>query len=58
MSDRIAFRLATDVPGRSVPLTVSPEATHNSRLVLNTVRWLAGVTGSPGADPRGLKRGR
>jgi len=36
----------------------APEATHNSRLVLNTVRWLAGVTGSPGADPRGLKRGR
>jgi len=36
----------------------APEAAHNSRLVLNTVRWLAGVTGPRDAGPRGQKRGR
>jgi hypothetical protein len=36
----------------------APEAAHNSRLVLNTVRWLAGVTGPRDTGPRGQKRGR
>jgi hypothetical protein len=36
----------------------APEAAHHSRLVLNTVRWLAGVTGPPEAGPRDRKRGR
>jgi hypothetical protein len=30
----------------------SPQAPHNARLVLNAVRWLAGVTGAPGAAAR------
>jgi hypothetical protein len=30
----------------------APEAAHHSRLVLNTVRWLAGVTGVPDAAAR------
>ena len=36
----------------------SPEAAHHPRLVLNTVRWLAGVTGPPAPAPRGPRRGR
>ena len=36
----------------------APEAAHHSRLVLNTVRWLAGVTGAPEARPRERRRGR
>jgi len=36
----------------------APEAAHNSRLVLNTVRWLAGVTGAQDAAPRERRRGR
>lgn len=36
----------------------APEAAHHARLVLNAVRWLAGVTGAPGAGSRGRKRGR
>jgi hypothetical protein len=35
----------------------SPEAAHHSRLVLNTVRWLAGVTGTPDAGSRERRRG-
>ena len=36
----------------------APEAADHSRLVLNTVRWLAGVPGAPDAGPRGRRRGR
>jgi hypothetical protein len=36
----------------------APEAVHHSRLVLNTVRWLAGVAGAPDAGPRERRRGR
>ncbi len=36
----------------------SPEAAHHPRLVLNTVRWLAGVPGPQGAAPREPGRGR
>ncbi len=36
----------------------SAEAPHNPRLVLNTVRWLAGVTGTPEAVSRERRRGR
>ena len=36
----------------------APEAAHHPRLVLNTVRWLAGVTGAPDAGPRERRRGR
>jgi hypothetical protein len=34
----------------------APEAAHHSRLVLNTVRWLAGVTGTGPAAPRAASR--
>ncbi len=36
----------------------SPEAAHHPRLVLNTVRWLAGVTGPPAPGPRGPRSGQ
>jgi hypothetical protein len=36
----------------------SPEAAHHPRLVLNTVRWLAGVTGAQGAGARERGHGR
>ena len=36
----------------------APEAAHHPRLVLNTVRWLAGVTGPPGPGPQERRRGR
>lgn len=36
----------------------SPEAAHHPQLVLNTVRWLAGVTGAPAPGARGPGRGR
>ena len=36
----------------------APQAPHHARFVLNTVRWLAGVTGTAEAHPRGAKRGR
>jgi hypothetical protein len=36
----------------------APGAAHNSRLVLNTVRWLAGVTGPPDHGSRERRRGR
>jgi hypothetical protein len=36
----------------------APEAAHHPRLVLNTVRWLAGVTGAPDPGPGGRRRGR
>lgn len=36
----------------------APEAAHHSRLVLNTVRWLAGVTGAPDAGAREGRRRR
>jgi hypothetical protein len=35
----------------------APEARGHSRLVLNAVRWLAGVTGAPGEGPRDRRRG-
>jgi hypothetical protein len=31
---------------------------HHSWLVLNAVRWLAGVTGAPDAGPLERRRGR
>jgi hypothetical protein len=34
----------------------APEAAHHSRLVLNTVRWLAGLTGPRDAGPRERRR--
>jgi hypothetical protein len=36
----------------------APEAAHHPRLVLNAVRWLAGVTGAKDAGPRERRRGR
>ena len=36
----------------------APEAVDHSRLVLNTMRWLAGVTGAQDAGSRGRRRGR
>jgi hypothetical protein len=36
----------------------APEAAHHARLVLNTVRWLAGVTGAPDTGPQERRRGR
>ena len=36
----------------------APEAAHHPRLVLNTVRWLAGVTGTPDTGPRERRHGR
>jgi hypothetical protein len=36
----------------------APEAAQHPRLVLNAVRWLAGVTGPPDAVPRERRRGR
>jgi len=36
----------------------APEAAHHPRLVLNTLRWLAGVTGPAAPAPRGPRRGR
>jgi hypothetical protein len=36
----------------------APEAAHHPRLVLNAVRWLAGVTGAPDAGRRERRRGR
>jgi hypothetical protein len=36
----------------------APVAAQHPRLVLNTVRWLAGVTGTPDAHPPARRRGR
>ena len=36
----------------------APEAVHHPRLVLNAVRWLAGVTGAQDTRPRTPRRGR
>ena len=44
---------------RRVPMGMNaPEAAHHPRLVLNAVRWLAGVTGTPDATARERRRGR
>ncbi len=45
-------------PGR-IPVGMNaPEATQHSRLVLNAVRWLAGVNGPRDAGPGARKHGR
>jgi hypothetical protein len=44
---------------KRVPVGMNaPEAAHHPRFVLNTVRWLAGVTGTPDAGPRERRRRR